>query len=151
MIPSNMPRLSAESLLSSTTRTRRRGASVATGFAEPDSAEAVGGQSSTSGSRTTNSLPWSGPGLNAATVPPGRVGVQVHGAGRQPDRQLVAPLLDQRPARLDGVVDDADQVGPLLSHVDLAAADPGDVQQVIDQPRHLLYLAVNDFADPLQL
>ena len=46
--------------------------------------------------------------------------------------------------RLDGMVDDRVQVDDLLAKLDASARDPRDVEQVFEQPGHVLDLALGD-------
>ena len=55
----------------------------------------------------------------------------------QGDGQLVAALVDLGPGRLDRLPDDRGQVHDLPVQLDLAPVDPGDVHQVVDQPRQV--------------
>ncbi len=54
----------------------------------------------------------------------------------------------QRAARLDRALDRSIDLDRLLAQRDLAAADPADVEQVVDQPRQLGQLPVDDAARP---
>jgi hypothetical protein len=59
---------------------------------------------------------------------------------RQAQHELVAALLDQRPARLDRVLQHRQQVDALGAKLDLALRDAADVEQVVDEVDHLLEL-----------
>ena len=56
--------------------------------------------------------------------------------------------VEGRPVRLDGALEDGFDVDHLAGEVDLAAGDPGDVEQVVDQPGQVLGLAVDDLPRP---
>ena len=57
--------------------------------------------------------------------------------------------LDERPARLHGVLHDRGQVDPLLAELELAPGDPRDIEQVVDQSHHLADLAFHHRAGRL--
>ena len=59
--------------------------------------------------------------------------------------------VDLRTAGLERHVDHALEGDALLAHQQAAARNARDVEQVVDQARHLVDLAVDDLAAPLQL
>ena len=66
--------------------------------------------------------------------------------------ELVLPLLDERAdrsrrhwSRIGASVDE------LLAELDLAAGDPGDVEQVVDQPGEVLDLPLDDVRRPVEV
>ncbi len=61
----------------------------------------------------------------------------------------MAPLLHQRPDALGGPLGQGRQVDPLGAEPDLAVRQPGDVQQVVDQPRHVPDLPLDHVAGEL--
>ena len=63
----------------------------------------------------------------------------------------LAAGLDERPAGLHGVGDDRRDVEGLLVELDLAAGDPRDVEEVVDEPDHLLDLPVDHVARPAEV
>ena len=69
--------------------------------------------------------------------------------GRAVDRELVAMLGDHRLQRLDGARDDRLAAHGSCARLDRAARDARDVEQVVDQPRQVQRLAVDDVARPL--
>ena len=66
------------------------------------------------------------------------------------DDQLVAGRVDQRPARLDGARDHLTERDALQPELDLAAGDARDLQQVVDQPDHVVDLPVHDLERRLE-
>ena len=81
---------------------------------------------------------------------PGRVRFELDRLWWDRDREFVAPFLDERAAGFDGAIHHRRQLDPLLAEFDLASGDAGHVQQVIDQPGHLVYLPVDHLRGPLQ-
>ena len=75
---------------------------------------------------------------------PNEVGIERHRLVRQVDDQLVAVLVDHGPACFDGALEHLGQIDALFSQLDFSAADPRQVEQVVDQVDHLLHLAVDD-------
>ena len=73
------------------------------------------------------------------------------GVGGEIDHQLVRARLDQRPGGFDRGDQAVREVQALLAQLQLAARDARDLQQVVEQPRHVLDLAVDDVLRPLQL
>ena len=73
---------------------------------------------------------------------PRAIGVDEHGAGRLVQREAIA---EQRRARFDGVVDRQLKVDRRAPHFDLAGRDASDVEQVVDEPDHLVDLPLHDF------
>jgi hypothetical protein len=67
------------------------------------------------------------------------------------DRQLVAMLGDHRLQRLDRARDDRLAAHRLLRQPDRAARDARDVEQIVDQPRQVHRLPIDDVARPFQL
>ena len=73
---------------------------------------------------------------------PSHVAAEHRGLRRQLDRKFVAALLDERPAGFDLALRHGRQLdGPFEAQ--LARGDPRDVEQVVDQPRHLTSLAID--------
>ena len=66
-------------------------------------------------------------------------------------RQALPAALDQAVHRLHALRDHRVQVQPLALQHDLALADARDVEQFLDQPRHLPQLAVGDVERPVHL
>ena len=64
-------------------------------------------------------------------------------------RQGVATLVDERSARLHGVRHHRRQIDRRLAQVDLAARDPRDVEEVVQQPRLVADLPLHGLARPL--
>ena len=79
---------------------------------------------------------------------PRRVDVERQLAPLDRDAQGVPPLVDERPGRLDRLVEDRARVDEVLPEPDLAAGDPGDVEQVVDEPDELPDLPLDDVARP---
>ena len=65
---------------------------------------------------------------------------------RQLDRQAVTFAVDQRARGFNRGVDDRAEVDALQSELQLAARDARNVEQVVEQPRHVLHLPMNDLA-----
>ena len=61
----------------------------------------------------------------------------------------MAPLLHQRPDALGGPLGQGRQLDPLGAEPDLAVRQPGDVQQVVDQPGHVPDLPLDHVAGEL--
>jgi hypothetical protein len=80
-----------------------------------------------------------------------RVGVEVDGVGRQRQFQVLAGALDEGPRDLQGLVQHGAQRNPLPAQLQLAAGDPADVEQVVDQPNQVLHLAIEQIAGPLHV
>ena len=59
--------------------------------------------------------------------------------------------VEQRTRRLDGDADDRFEVDVVLLELELPARDARHVEQVVEQQRHALHLARDDFAAPLAL
>ena len=80
---------------------------------------------------------------------PRRVGLEPEVAAVDRDASsVVLPLLDERPDGLDGLVEDRRGVDDLRPEADLAAGDPGDVEQVVDEPGEVLDLPLDDVHGP---
>ena len=62
----------------------------------------------------------------------------------------MARALDRGAARLDGSFENVGDVHALASQLDRPACNARDVQQIIDQARHVLGLTVDDVGRPLQ-
>ena len=62
------------------------------------------------------------------------------------NRQTVPGCVDERPADVDRVSNDPDQIGMLAMERDLSAGDPRDLQQVVDEPDHVIDLALHHLA-----
>ena len=77
----------------------------------------------------------------------GRVGVHQQRLVRHIHLQRMLAGLDQRQAGLDRAGQDGAQVGALALEFELAAADAGDVEQVVDQVHHVADLALHHFPD----
>ena len=58
---------------------------------------------------------------------------------------------EQRPYRVDRGVDDGAEVDGLQFELQLPACDARNVEQVVEQPRHVRHLAMNHLARPRQL
>ncbi len=71
-----------------------------------------------------------------------RVGVHVHRNRRQHDRQFLTSPFGDRASGFHCVVDDRRHLDPLSAKVDLAAADPTRVEQIVDEPHHLSNLTL---------
>ena len=67
------------------------------------------------------------------------------------DGELVALGIDQRARGFDRHVDDGLEIDVVLLELELAARDARHVEQVVEQQRHALHLARDDFAAPLAL
>jgi hypothetical protein len=65
---------------------------------------------------------------------------------RQRDLHPVLASPDERPRRLDGMVDDGTQIDQLPPQNDPACGDAGHVEQIVDQPGQLLDLALDQGA-----
>jgi len=63
---------------------------------------------------------------------------------RDLDGELAAPLFEEWPRHLDRTRDCRRQLERLLAQLDLAARDARDVEQVVDEPHHVLDLALED-------
>ena len=61
----------------------------------------------------------------------------LHGLRRQRDRQLVLHAAVQVADGFHRLLDDGRQVDSLLAQLDLAPRDPADVEQIVDEARHL--------------
>ena len=72
-------------------------------------------------------------------------------SGRQVDRELVLLGVEQRARRFHRDADDGLEVDVVLLELELAARDARHVEQVVEQQRHALHLARDDFAAPLAL
>ncbi len=57
----------------------------------------------------------------------------------------MAGLVDQRPVRLDGTADDGGDFHGLQPQLDSAGGDPRDLQQVVDEPHHVIDLPLQHF------
>ena len=79
---------------------------------------------------------------------PRRVDVERQLAPLDRDGEVVPPLVDERPGRLDRLVEDRPGVDELLAEPDLPAGDAGDVEQVVDEPGELPDLPLDDVARP---
>src|SRR5438309_5315885 len=79
---------------------------------------------------------------------PGGIGEEHHGLGRQIERNPVAALVDERARALDRLLDHGAQEERLLAKLDLPAGDARDVEEIVDQPRHVLDLSLDDLAGP---
>ena len=77
---------------------------------------------------------------------PRRVAVHAQAAPRHVDRQRVGALLEQRAGHLDRLRDHLGELDELGLQLDLAARDARDVEQVVDQPRQVVDLALDDGA-----
>ena len=73
----------------------------------------------------------------------------MHRRRRQLDDEPVPARLDQRARGLDGAAASAVvELDPLPAQLELAARDARDVEQVVEQPRHVIDLAVDHVAAP---
>ena len=59
--------------------------------------------------------------------------------------------VDQRPRGLHRRADHGLEIDVILLELELAARDARDVEQVVEQQRHVLHLALDDLAAPLAL
>ncbi len=75
-----------------------------------------------------------------------RVAVDAQAAPRHVHLQRVLPLLEQRAGHLDRLRDDLRDLDDFGLELDPAARDARDVQQVVDQPREMADLALDDRA-----
>ncbi len=82
---------------------------------------------------------------------PDRVGIDIDRLRRQGDRQAMMMRLDDRTAGFDRVGHDGCDVDGLFLEPDLAAGDPGNLQQFVDQLGQLAHLVVDDIAGPAQV
>ncbi len=65
--------------------------------------------------------------------------------------KLVPVIVKQRPACLDRQLDDAIELDQLFLEDDRSAGDPGNVEQVVDDPGHVLDLFGDDLDRPEQV
>jgi hypothetical protein len=65
------------------------------------------------------------------------------------DAQCVPPLVDERPGRLNRLVENRARVHEILPQANLPARDAGDVEQVVDEPDELPHLPLDDIARPV--
>ena len=72
------------------------------------------------------------------------VGIETECFRRERDLERVIRRVDQRAARLDSRRDHVGEIHAALAQLDLAARDARDVQQVVDQPHHVVDLALHD-------
>src|SRR5205823_1993191 len=77
---------------------------------------------------------------------PGRIGEERDRFGGEIERDAVATLVDKRAHALDRALDNGAQEERLLAKLDLAARYARDVEQVVDQPSHVLDLPLDDLA-----
>ena len=82
---------------------------------------------------------------------PGRVGVDPEVAPVEVKLQRVLPLGDQGAGGLDGVVEGRGRLDSTAAELDLAAGDPRDVEQVVDQPGEVADLAADDLHRPVDV
>ena len=68
---------------------------------------------------------------------------------RQCESEEVRPRLDEVAGGLDGTLHNAGQAHRLHAQGHPAARDAGDVEQIVDQPRELIGLAVGDVEGPV--
>ena len=80
---------------------------------------------------------------------PGRVGLQLDRRGFDREAKRVPSFVNEGLDDLGRRSDDRGEVDALAPELDLATADPRDVQQVIDQARELADLAIDDLARPV--
>ena len=80
---------------------------------------------------------------------PRRVDVERQLAPLDRDAEGVPPLVDERPGRLDRLVEDRARVHEVLPEPDLPARDARDVEQVVDEPDELPDLPLDDVAGPV--
>jgi hypothetical protein len=76
----------------------------------------------------------------------GRVDVQQQRLAPHLHVEHMARALDHRRAGFDRARHHAIEVDQLLADIDLAAGDAGDIEQIVDQVRHLARLALEHFA-----
>ncbi|MNH98799.1 hypothetical protein D3C73_515490 [compost metagenome] len=77
----------------------------------------------------------------------GEIAFEPQGLGRQGDRQVMRARLDLGSAGVHGGLDDALQTHTLALKGNLALIDPGDVEQVFDQPREVVGLNLHPRLD----
>ncbi len=65
--------------------------------------------------------------------------------------QLMMALVDERPRRLHRRAQDGLQIGRLLAQLQRAVRDARHVEQVVEQQRHVLHLALDDVVGPALL
>ena len=70
------------------------------------------------------------------------------GSGGRVTVEFVAACLDERAAGLHGALHHRRQFDPLLAEFELAPGDAGHVEQVVDQPHHLLHLPLHHARGP---
>src|SRR5262249_51694381 len=75
-----------------------------------------------------------------------RVDVDPERAGHARERQLETRALECGAMIIGGLARELDEIEPLAAELDLAAGDPRDVQQVIDDPCQVRDLALDDLA-----
>ncbi len=80
-----------------------------------------------------------------------QVGLENHWMGGKLDRQVVAELFDEWPAALEGTLDDFGQGDPAPAELELAAADAGNIEQVVDQASQMVHLPFDDVEAPLHV
>ena len=81
---------------------------------------------------------------------PGRVAVDAKAVPWHVHLQRVVPLFEQRAGHLDRFRDHLGHLDDLGLELDAAAGDAGDVEQVVDQPREMVHLALDDGAFALR-
>ena len=79
---------------------------------------------------------------------PAEVGVHGQAALRDVDVERVPLLLEQRARHLDRLRDDVCELDRLALQLDLAACDPRDVEQIVDEADEVLDLALDDACAP---
>ena len=79
---------------------------------------------------------------------PGRVRLDEQRLGGHRYCQLVPLPFDERTSGFHGAADESRQVDDFLAQLDLAPADARHVEQVVDQPGHVLDLALDHVPGP---
>ena len=79
-----------------------------------------------------------------------RIGFYVHRFRRQHDLERMLPLLDQRSDTFHRIDDRRRNQQPLFAQLGLALIEAPDVEQVINQPSHVLSLSFDDSPRPFR-
>ena len=75
----------------------------------------------------------------------------MNGCGGQRQCELVPAGSDNRLAGFNGLLRRDREIDDFLMELDLAARDPRNVEQVVDEARQVFRLAVEDVAAPIQV
>src|SRR5687768_14584970 len=60
-------------------------------------------------------------------------------------------LVDQGPADIYRLLNDAREINPFLTQLEAVACDAAKIEEIVEQPADLAYLLVDDVTTPLQL